>query len=226
MAESDLQDLPLDRGRPLRDQIYEILRGMIVTGELRPGAVIDEKAIAARFRVSRTPVHEAVKKLADEHLVQVRAQSGTTVARIDRHEVVGAHVIRRALEAESAALAAARMNPARLARLMDIQGRFDEAVARRAFAEALVHDDGFHRAIAEIAGYPMLWRAVEVSKAQLDRCRHAVLPQPGEAAVTLAEHRAILEALDSGEPEAARRAMQVHLDGTIDKALAYFASEP
>ena len=72
----------LDRSRPMRDQIYPLVRRMILTGAIKPGEVIDEKAIAAQLNVSRTPVREAVKKLSDENLVEVVAQSGTRAARI------------------------------------------------------------------------------------------------------------------------------------------------
>ena len=59
----------------MRDQIYPLVRRMILTGTIKPGEVIDEKDIAAQLKVSRTPVREAVKKLSDENLVEVIAQS-------------------------------------------------------------------------------------------------------------------------------------------------------
>ncbi|MFO1033241.1 MAG: GntR family transcriptional regulator [Hyphomicrobiales bacterium] len=70
----------------MRDQIYDLLRAEIVTGTIPPGGVIDEKNIASALKVSRTPVREAVKKLSDEHLVEVVAQSGTRAAPLDREE--------------------------------------------------------------------------------------------------------------------------------------------
>ena len=82
----------------------------MLTGAIQPGEVIDEKAIAAQLHVSRTPVHEAIKRLADEHLVEVIAQSATRAARMDRKEIEESFLIRRALEIESAVQAAPRMN--------------------------------------------------------------------------------------------------------------------
>src|SRR5260221_9256046 len=101
-----LQSIRLDRGRPLGDQVYILLRKLIVTGLIQPGQTIDEKAFAAKLGASRTPVREAIKKLSDEHLVIVAAQSGTRAARIDPNEVEQAFIIRRVLEMESAAYAA------------------------------------------------------------------------------------------------------------------------
>ncbi|MBA3325270.1 MAG: GntR family transcriptional regulator [Rhodobacteraceae bacterium] len=229
MDDADPLDAALDRARPLRDQVYGVLRELILTGGIGPGAALDEKAIASRLGVSRTPVHEAVKKLSDEHLVEVRAQSGTIVAPLDRRQIEQAHVIRRALEAESAHHAARRITPAWLNRLADIQLLHAAALERRAFVDAIAQDDAFHRTVAEISGYPMLWRTIEISKAQLDRCRHAMIPREGQAAATLAEHAAILDALRRGDPAASQAAMRAHLDGAHAKTLQYLdtiLSEP
>lgn len=218
---NDLLDMRLDRTRPLREQVYSVLRELILTGGLGPGAALDEKAIAARLQVSRTPVHEAVKKLSDESLVEVRAQSGTTVAPLDRHQIEQAHVIRRALEAEAAQYAALRVTPAWLNRLEDIQLLHAAAIQRRAYVDAIAQDDAFHRTVAEVSGYPMLWRAIEISKAQLDRCRHAMIPLVGRGEATLAEHRAVLDALRRRDPDASRAAMRAHLDGAHRKTLEF-----
>ena len=83
-----------------------MVKRLILTGAIRPGEVIDEKAIAAQLNVSRTPVREAVKRLSDEHLVDVVAQSATRAARMDRNDIGQSFLIRRALEMESAAQAA------------------------------------------------------------------------------------------------------------------------
>ena len=109
-AQSMLSRTKLDRRRPMRDQIYPLIRDLILTGEIRPGDAIDEKSIALQLNISRTPVREAVKKLSDEHLVDVVAQSGTRAARIDPKEIEQAYLIRRALEIESAAYAAPHMS--------------------------------------------------------------------------------------------------------------------
>ncbi|MBP7000109.1 GntR family transcriptional regulator [Amaricoccus sp.] len=216
-----LLDTRLDRTRPLREQVYAVLRELILTGSMEPGVSLDEKAIAARLEVSRTPVHEAVKKLADEGLLQVRAQSGTTVAPLDRRQIEQAHVIRRALEGESARQAALRMTPAWLNRLADIQLLHAAAIERRAFVDAIAQDDAFHRAITEISDYPMLWRAIEISKAQLDRCRHLTIPLEGRGPATLVEHQAIVDALRRGDPDASAAAMLRHLDAAQHKTLQY-----
>ena len=206
----DLTTLRLDRSRPLRDQIYPLVRGLILSGIIRPGEVIDEKAIAAQLDVSRTPVREAVKRLSDERLVDVVAQSGTRASKMDRKAIEESFLIRRALEMESASQAAQRMAQEHADRLHDILARHERAVDKRQFAEAIARDDEFHHAIAEISDLPRLWSTIEISKAQLDRCRHMMLPRAGQAEATLEQHREIIRGLNSRDPAKAAAAMKAH----------------
>ena len=208
----DLSTLRLDRSRPLRDQIYPLVRGLILTGIIRPGEVIDEKAIAAQLDVSRTPVREAVKRLSDERLVDVVAQSGTKASKMDRKAIEESFLIRRALEMESAAQASQHMTQEHADRLHDILARHERAVEKRQFVEAIARDDEFHRAITEISDLPRLWSTIEISKAQLDRCRHMMLPRAGQAEATLEQHREIIRGLNSRDPARAAATMKAHLD--------------
>lgn len=208
----DLSSVRLDRACPLRDQIYPVVRRLLLTGAIPPGGIVDEKAIAAQLQVSRTPVREAVKRLVDEHLVEVFAQSATRAARVDRREIRESFLIRRALEMESAGQASPRMTPQHADRLAEIIDAQAKALAQRDFAEAIARDDDFHRYIAMISDLPRLWSTIEISKGQLDRCRHMMLPRDGEAAATLEHHRRIVRALTGKDPDQARRAMGDHLE--------------
>ncbi|MCA0431843.1 MAG: GntR family transcriptional regulator [Proteobacteria bacterium] len=220
----ELDAARLDRSRPLRDQIYDMVRHLILTGRIAPGEVLDEKHMAAQLRISRTPVREAVKKLSDENLVDVVAQSGTRASRVSRNEVEQAYLIRRALEMESAAQAAGRMNEAAADLLNDILASHARALERHRYTEAIGIDDRFHRTIAEISNLDRLWRAIEISKAQLDRCRHVMLPREGQGEATLEQHREIIRALNSRNPERARKAMGDHLQMAFSSTLKVIES--
>lgn len=222
---NELAKVRVDRKRPLRDQIYELVRNLILMGKIGPGDVVDEKLIAAQLKVSRTPVREAVKKLSDEHLIDVIAQSGTRAALIDRHEVEQAYIIRRALEMESAGQAVKYMNAAHADVLSDILMTHARALERKDYVLAIATDDKFHRTISEISNLPRLWRAIEISKAQLDRCRYMMLPRAGEAEATLEQHREIIRALNSGDAEKARAAMSAHLEKAFGNAAKVLDSE-
>lgn len=209
----------LNRTLPLRDQIYQYVRGLIVSGQMRPGDAINEVAIAEQLGVSRTPVREAVKRISDEGLVNVFAQTGTFVARISLKELEEAYVIRSALEIESVRRAAARITPEQVEALEDTLAAHELAISRAKYAEAIRLDDQFHKAIADVNDFQMLWRAVDISKAQMDRGRYLSLPKPGYGEVTLRQHRQILKALQKHDAEAAAAAMREHLNTSLRNAL-------
>lgn len=220
-----LAHVRLDRRLPLGEQVYSLLRSMIVTGRISPGDTIDDKDISAHLDISRTPVREAIKRLSDEHLVDVVAQSGTRASRIDRHELQQAFLIRRALEMESAAQAAPRMTQGNVDALSDLLLAHSRAIEARDYEQAIATDDRFHRAIAEISDLPRLWRAIEISKAQLDRCRHKMLPRAGEGEATLEQHREIIRALNSRDPDKARAAMAQHLERAFANTIKVLETE-
>ena len=213
----------LDRRAPLRGQIYGIVRRLIVTGRLKPGDVVSEPLIARRLGVSRTPVREAVKRLSDEGLIDVYAQSGTFVTDISRKAIEEAFVIRAALELESVARAARAMDSRHAANLTDIMRRHEESLADNQFANAIDDDDEFHRYIAEVNQMRMLWRAVDISKAHMDRGRLLVLSRPGKGGETLRQHARILDALIARDAGEAVAAMRDHLGVTLNDILEQLA---
>jgi DNA-binding GntR family transcriptional regulator len=222
-----LANTVVDRIAPLRDQIYYIIRSAIVTGRVKPGDSIDEVQIARQLGISRTPVREAVKKISDESLIHVRAQSGTYVAAISRRQVEEAYIIRTALELESVGRASSQIAPTHINDLEDIVHAHARAFERQQFDEAIVCDDQFHRYIAEINGLSMLWKAVDICKAQMDRCRHlAAISAPIYGTRTLAQHRAIIGALKSGDGQSSSAAMREHLDYSLANALDLLDSTP
>jgi len=209
----------LNRTLPLRDQIYQYIRGLIVSGNLRPGEPINEVAIGEKLGVSRTPVREAVKRISDEGLVNVFAQAGTFVAPISLKELEEAYVIRNALEMESAKRAATKLTAAHAEELEDNISAHELAISRARFGEAIRLDDVFHRTIAEINDFHMLWRAIDISKAQMDRGRYMSIPKPGAGEVTIQQHRQILKALQRHDGAAAAAAMREHLNTSLRSAL-------
>jgi DNA-binding GntR family transcriptional regulator len=221
-----LQLLNLDRKSPLRDQIYQIIRTLVIIGQLRPGQPVNEVEIAEQLGVSRTPVREAVKRLSDEGLINVYAQLGTFVADISRRALEEAYIIRNALELESVRRAGEKTTKAHVEALDDIIRAHQVAINRKRYADAIRLDDQFHRTIAEINGLSMLWRAVDISKAQMDRGRHLSIPQPGWGDVTIAQHRAVTRALGDHNTESAVEAMRQHLDTSLQNTLSILDKQP
>ena len=203
-------------GRPraatAASRIYSDLRTQLVSLQRRPGEAISETEIALSYGVSRTPVREAILKLSDEGLLEIFPQSGIFVSRIPKAALPEAIIIRKALEATTAHLAAERATSSQILVLRSILERQREANAagyRDAFHQA---DEMFHATIAEVAGYPGIWTLIQQVKVHVDRYRRLTLPQEGRIARTIAEHATILDAIEAHDPARARTAMDIHLE--------------
>jgi GntR family transcriptional regulator, rspAB operon transcriptional repressor len=202
------------RGRPnsSANVIYRALRADIVSMRRKPGEPISEKEIASVHGVSRTPVREALLRLADDQLVDIRPQSGTFVARIPIGALPETILVRMALEQLTARLAAERAGAGEVAGLYDImeeQHRMASLGDRDRFHEA---DEAFHRAIAEAGGHGGIWLLVEQVKIQVDRYRRLTLPVPGRMSMVIDEHRAIVAAIEAHDAARAGCAMTAHLE--------------
>jgi DNA-binding GntR family transcriptional regulator len=207
----------IDRSQPIPEQVYRLLRQSIVTMRLPPGATIVEKQITDRLGISRTPVRDALRQLAEEGLVTVKPQSGTFVAPIDRQQLEEGRLIRRALEIEGIRLAARQVGETDIERLGDLIALQARAAKRGRYADFITFDDQFHRCINELSGLPRLWRVISGAKAQLDRVRHLSAPLPGQTDRVLVQHRAVVAALARRDPERSVKALIHHLDDAYDR---------
>jgi DNA-binding GntR family transcriptional regulator len=210
--ESTPRQGPRPRAGNTAHLVHRELRDDIVSMRRRPGEPIVEREIALAHGVSRTPVREALLRLAGEELVDIFPQSGTFVARIPVAALPEAILMRTALEQTTARLAAERADPGHLARLQELIDRQRRVEARgdgNRFHEA---DEAFHAAIAEAAGHPGIWRFIEQVKIQVDRYRRLTLPVPGRMRRVLKEHAAIVAAIEAHDAPGAAAAMAAHLE--------------
>ena len=205
-----------DRGSGKSDQIYENLRRAIVHLEMSPGSAVSEKDICAAFSVSRTPVREALQRLAEEDLVTIHPHSGTWVSRISFSVAEEGFVLRRALEIESVRKAADRITDEDVAILMEIVGDMRRIVEQDRLDTYLDVDDSFHATIAGISGYPRIWKFITLAKVHLDRMRQLSAPVPGHLADVTEQHAAIVQALHRRNPLQAELAMRIHLDSSFE----------
>jgi DNA-binding GntR family transcriptional regulator len=201
------------RGATMASVVFRELRDEIVSMQRKPGEAIAEKQIAESYGVSRTPVREAVLRLADDGLVEVFPQSGTYVSRIPLDRLPEAIVIRKALEEGTVRHAASRATAADIRALranLELQERMRVSGDHEGFHQS---DEAFHAMLAEISGYPGFWTVIQQVKVQVDRCRRLTLPEPGRLVRVISEHTAVVEAIAAHDPERAVRSIAAHLDG-------------
>lgn len=193
-------------------RVHTWLREAILAVELEPGAMIAESDIAARFGTSRTPVREALLRLADEGLVEIRPQRGTYVARMSLARIEEALFVRAAVEGALLQRIVAREDRLplvrALTRIVDAQAA---AVAARDTPAALDADTAFHRALVEASGLPGVWDVVARARDLHHRLRAIAVPQANSAPRAIADHRAIVRAVRAGDGAAAATRMTAHL---------------
>lgn len=240
MSEEVADDPAAEQGSRAAQVIGNVKR-MIASGELGAGDRLPvEKVLAERWGVSRGSLREGVRALAALGVLETRQGDGTYVTRLDPGtllsplsfyaELQGSEqsadllAIRRVLETESAGLAAIRMSDADLQRLEDILADIDEVLASgRLDPEAFIDADAeFHRLIAAAGGNPALAALIGslVSRTLRGRLWRAITERDsvGEAH---AEHRDILAALRTRDPQRARIRMGAHLLGVEEFAGAH-----
>lgn len=196
------------------DAAYTRLRGAIVEGRYAAGSRLTEVELAESFGMSRTPVREALRRLAGDGLVRA-SDRGVVVARMDADEARHARVVRAALDVLVAELAARRqrageISPAALRAAEEAAADTETSLAHGDTEAAYEHDQRLHRQIAELAGNPV---AVEVLDRLADRLAVARLGAADLTSDVGEEHRRLLAAIAAGQPAAAWLAAREHAHG-------------
>jgi DNA-binding GntR family transcriptional regulator len=198
-------------GLPSSELVYRRLKERIIEGTLAPDTRLIELSIAAEFGVSRTPVREALKRLAAENLVLSDRVRGMVVHAPDADEIEDVFVMREALDGLAARLAAHRVTPSELARLRLIVDSMRDAIANDRREQIVVANQRFHDVIYGAAGNRMLTRVASDLRDYVRRFSTLPFASPDRVGHVLSEHEAILAALESHDPEAARQASDTHL---------------
>ncbi|OYU20126.1 MAG: GntR family transcriptional regulator [Rhodobacteraceae bacterium PARR1] len=204
--------VPLDQFQgSLGQRVYHSLRSAILTLSYRPGEVIRKPEICERLGVSRSPVADAVARLASDGLVDVVPQAGTFVARLSMTDIREGAFIREAIEVAAAELVATQITDDQLRELRR-NLMIQEALLADGDQQGFMELDGqMHEMILSFTGFPRLPQVSQTAWLNVHRARQLILPVQGRLATTLAEHRAILAALEARDPVAARHAVQQHL---------------
>ena len=214
-------DLPvISRRNGLAEQVADALRLQIISGRLAPNARIVEADLAADLGISRTPVREALSRLAEEQLIEVLPQFGSFVAPISFEAVSEAQFIREHLECALIREAAEKIDEPGIAGLRDLLDRQRRAAMRQDAADFYQLDETMHARFAEIAGRPGIGRLIRQKKAHLDRVRHVSYGRPDHLQELVDQHERVVKALEARDADAAEIALREHLRvvcATIDQ---------
>src|SRR4051812_39046697 len=190
----------------LADKAYHAIRDLIVSLELAPGAVIDERALMEQLGIGRTPVREAVRRLAQERLVEVYPRRGMFVTGVDVRELARLSEVRFVLEPEAARLAAERATDDDRAALEELLAELDDPGA-----DLIDLDERIHRAVYLAAHNDLLETTLEQYYVLALRIWTLALDRTSELAEAVEAHRALLEAVHEGDGDRAARGMREHV---------------
>lgn len=198
---------------------YSRLRSLVLDGDLAPGTQLVEIPLARRLGVSRPTVREALRRLEGAGLVVSDGRS-LRVAGLDADELHSALLMRSALEALHAGLAATRVAdgevaPAELRRLYKVADTAEAATDRGDFQKAMVSNRAFHQGIDTMAASPLSAEAIERVWDRIIISAEQSLGPPGRTSIVSAEHRALLAAIGAGDAATASDLARDHVLATL-----------
>ena len=194
----------------LADQAYYAIREWIVTLDLAPGSVVNERELMGRLGLGRTPVREALRDLAREQLVEVFPRRGMFVSGVDVGDIAGLSEVRLVLETEAARLGAERRNETDLEETAVLLEELARASVEHGERTLIDLDERTHRHVARCAHNPFLEATLEQYYVLALRIWFLALERVAldEA---IAEHHAILEAIRDGDADRAAEVMRAHV---------------
>jgi DNA-binding GntR family transcriptional regulator len=217
---ADIAEPPARAGhlspRALYQDVAERLRQQIFARELEPGGWIDELKLCAEYGISRTPLREALKVLAVEGLVTMQVRRGAYVTEMSRDDVAQVYHLLSLLESDAAGMVAAHASEAQRAGLRALHERLEKQSRQRdAF---FATNEQFHLALLEAAGNRWRTQIVNDLRKVMKLNRHHSLFKKGRLADSLAEHRALMQAIESRDAARATQLMQAHFANGLEAA--------
>lgn len=208
------------RGPTKKHHIYEILKQAIISGEIKPGEILNEAVVAQKFGIGKTPTREALLLLAHENFVESMPRVGYIVSRLTTKDLLEIYALRTLLETEAVGLAAERITPDVLALLEANNAREAQLFAPGACSQprqAYLINFEFHTLIARATGISRLEKLIGDLIADLERALYfdPYIADPSQ-------HVAIIESLHRKDRAAAQEAMQAHLADTRLRILNLF----
>jgi DNA-binding GntR family transcriptional regulator len=209
----------------ISDRAYAELRERIVTLRLAPGTVLREDELMTDLAIGRTPLREAVKRLALENLVAVQPRSGTYVTAVEASDIVYISEVRAALEAHAAELAARRLDGDTRARFQALLDRIENA-ADGSDQDALMGlDEAIHRLIWEGSHNPYLIETLERYFVLSLRVWYVVLDRVPGLGAAVFDQAQMLEAILEGDPARAHSLMREHVQAFEREIVAAFGRD-
>ena len=212
---TDNLELQMDAYLPLRDVVFQTLRGAILKGDLKPGERLMELQLASKLGVSRTPIREAIRMLEQEGLAVTIPRKGAEVAKMTEKDMEDVLQIRLSLEALAVRLSCENITPAALKELKVAMEDFEEKTKSGQFVEMAKADVKFHEILYKASNNPKLQQLLSNLREQMYRYRVEYLKREDAHETLLAEHERIIETIEKRDKEEAMKAVSRHIDNQV-----------
>jgi GntR family transcriptional regulator, rspAB operon transcriptional repressor len=201
----------------LAQRVYHSLREAILSLPFPPGTMLRKGPICGELGVSRSPVAEAIARLASEGLVDVIPQSATKVSCFSMDEIHEAAFMREALELAAVGKVTVEHTSEQYRQLVR-NVRLQQLLAEDKDSSGLYQaDEAFHTMLMEFTGFPGLASTVSIISLKLKRPRLLLMPEPGRPTEVVKEHLAIVNAIRERDAGAAQEAMRFHLSQLVSR---------
>jgi DNA-binding GntR family transcriptional regulator len=199
--------------KPLRQSIHDHLIADIISGQINAGEKLLEEDLAKKFRVSRTPIREAIVQLEKEGYVIHKKDIGAVVKKVSLQEIRETFEVIALLEAYAVEVVAqAKLGLADRSRMLLLIEGMEEQIKEQKYAEYMRDNIQFHRFFNERCGNETMFHVVTDLRRKVHRLIFAGLTVPKYVDFFLVSHRKICDAIQRGDPVAAGVAMRAHVE--------------
>ncbi|MDO4975448.1 MAG: GntR family transcriptional regulator [Alphaproteobacteria bacterium] len=212
-------DFQLKVQKPLKELVYLELKHKILTGEIAPQTRLMEIELSEKMNVSRTPIREAIKRLADDGLAEVEPRKGAHVANISIKDMLDVFEVRENMEGFAAQLAAERITENQKEKLLEIAAEYEASIKKPNKETIIELDEKFHNFIVECCNNPTLNELIKYVQDLSLRFRYLYYDDFDVYYSTVEHHNKIAKAIVKGNKEAAREEADKHV-----KALKEFVN--
>jgi DNA-binding GntR family transcriptional regulator len=203
--------------QPLNETLVQAIRDRIIGLDYPPGSLVPEKELCAEFKVSRTPVKEALKKLEDMGLVTIIPRFGTTVSSIDIADVRCAFEIKIQLEKLAGSLAARRITQDRIRELTAVVDTLKGLDQDADYDRVIELDARFHDIVHDAAQNPILKKMLRNLHSRCARLWSSALGNTFASSLIAGHLEGILESLRERDPGRTEALVEAHVQGFIDR---------
>ncbi len=207
----------------LTEEITEILKGRIITGEYKVGEKLIENKIARELKVSRTPVRDAFKQLAKEQLVEYIPNKGCFARGFSRKDMEDIYEVRKAVEQLAVVWAIRNGSDEDISGLKEQLKIMNRYTKKNLYDELLTANEDFHNTVYRMSGSRFIVQVLHSYKDYVNLARKSTLAAEKNLPDIYREHVRIYEAIAVRDEAAAVEAVGEHLDGSSKRALEHWA---